>query len=460
MTTDHNEQARQITLERVQGFIGNYRPEAIFELEDAMHPADLADVLWQDINPDDARVVFNAMSTQERALILAEAEEKAQLVWLEGFEPEQIGEHLSFLSVDDGVDLLNALPIDIKLEALCFVESDIAGELRHLTSYPEKSAGGMMTTEFITTSEDEKIGDLIKQIKSDEGESESVYVIYVTGERNKLLGVITTRELLEVSIHDVVGDFMNPDVIYAKVDEDREDVARRILRYNLSMIPVVDARHSIIGIITADDVLEVVEEEGSEDVLLLAGASGESDAGEPLLTMVSHRAPYLIIPVLAGLIMSEIMSFFGIAGSNSGTGSSRFYDSVVAFVPMVLALAGTVGMQTSAVLVRGYAVGQIVSGRRLGVFISELRLGFALGLLCALVAGPAMGVLLGDFLTGMLLGCTLWISITWTSVAATSIVVGSEAAGFDPALVAGPVMIAISDLSAVALFLGLGSVLI
>ena len=124
MTTDHNEQARQITLARVQSFIGNYRPEAIFELEDAMHPADLADVLWQDINPDDARVVFNAMSTQERALILAEAEEKAQLVWLEGFEPEQIGEHLSFLSVDDGVDLLNALPIDIKLEALCF-ESQI-----------------------------------------------------------------------------------------------------------------------------------------------------------------------------------------------------------------------------------------------------------------------------------------------------------------------------------------------
>jgi magnesium transporter len=274
---------------------------------------------------------------------------------------------------------------------------------------------------------------------------------------NILQGVITTRELLELEEGDSVGEFMNPDVISARVDEDREEVARRILRYNLSLLPIVDARNSIIGVVSSDDALEVVEEEGSEDALLLAGASGDSDAGEPLLEMVGHRAPYLAIPVGAGLIMSKVMEYFtrGDAGS-----ANDDYSLVIAFVPMVLALSGTVGMQTSAVLVRGFAVGQIVQGRRLAVFLSEIYIGVVLGFLSALVAGPAMGFIIGDYYTGIMLSFALWLSIIWTNTVATSIVVGSEAAGLDPALVAGPVMIAVSDLSAVALFLGAASMLI
>ncbi|MFT7517726.1 MAG: magnesium transporter [Myxococcota bacterium] len=427
-----------------------------FILSDGMHPADIADALWRDVELPRAREIFESMSIEQGALVLAESDDKLQAALLEERGPETIGEYLSYLSVDDGVDLLNILPPPLRLEALCFVESDMATELRHLTSYPDESAGGMMTTEFISVTENEEVGDVIRVIKGDDGEAESVYVIFVVDRGNILQGVITTRELLELSSSDNVGEFMNPDVISARVDEDREEVARRILRYNLTLLPIVDARNSIIGVVSSDDALEVVEEEGSEDALLLAGASGDSDAGEPLLTMVGHRAPYLAIPVAAGLVISKIMEYFSrdIVIDNSS------YGMVVAFVPMVLALSGTVGMQTSAVLVRGFAVGQIVKGRRLSVFLGELRLGIVLGALSALVAGPAMGLLINDFSTGAFLGLALWLSVIWTNIAATSIVVGSEAAGLDPALVAGPIMIAVSDLSAVALFLGVASSLI
>jgi magnesium transporter len=427
-----------------------------FILSDGMHPADIADALWRDVELPRAREIFESMSIEQGALVLAESDDKLQAALLEERGPETIGEYLSYLSVDDGVDLLNILPPPLRLEALCFVESDMATELRHLTSYPDESAGGMMTTEFISVTENEEVGDVIRVIKGDDGEAESVYVIFVVDRGNILQGVITTRELLELSSSDNVGEFMNPDVISARVDEDREEVALRILRYNLTLLPIVDARNSIIGVVSSDDALEVVEEEGSEDALLLAGASGDSDAGEPLLTMVGHRAPYLAIPVAAGLVISKIMEYFSrdIVIDNSS------YGMVVAFVPMVLALSGTVGMQTSAVLVRGFAVGQIVKGRRLSVFLGELRLGIVLGALSALVAGPAMGLLINDFSTGAFLGLALWLSVIWTNIAATSIVVGSEAAGLDPALVAGPIMIAVSDLSAVALFLGVASSLI
>ena len=428
-----------------------------FVITDGMHPADIADALWQDVDINRARELFDAMDVAQGALVLAEADEKLQSALLEDRDPQVIANYLNLLSVDDGVDALNELPDALRLEALCFVDSETATELRHLTSYPEKSAGGMMTTEFISVAESERVADVIKLIKGDEGEAESVYVIFVANTANILQGVITTRELLELEENDSVGEFMNPDVISARVDEDREEIARQILRYNLSLLPIVDARNSIIGVVSSDDALEVVEEEGSEDALLLAGASGDSDAGEPLLEMVGHRAPYLAIPVGAGLIMSKVMEYFT---RGDATAADDVYSIVIAFVPMVLALSGTVGMQTSAVLVRGFAVGQIVRGRRLSVFLSEVRVGVVLGLLSALVAGPAMGLIIGDYYTGIMLSLALWLSIIWTNTVATSIVVGSEAAGLDPALVAGPVMIAVSDLSAVALFLGVASKLI
>ena len=428
-----------------------------FVITDGMHPADIADALWQDVDISRARELFDDMDVAQGALVLAEADEKLQSALLEDRDPQVIANYLNLLSVDDGVDVLNELPDALRLEALCFVDSETAAELRHLTSYPEESAGGMMTTEFISVAESERVADVIKLIKGDEGEAESVYVIFVVNATNVLQGVITTRELLELEENDSVGEFMNPDVISARVDEDREEIARRILRYNLSLLPIVDARNSIIGVVSSDDALEVVEEEGSEDALLLAGASGDSDAGEPLLEMVGHRAPYLAIPVGAGLIMSEVMKYFA---HGDAPAADDDYSKVIAFVPMVLALSGTVGMQTSAVLVRGFAVGQIVQGRRLSVFLSEVRVGVVLGLLSALVAGPAMGHLIDNYYTGIMLSLALWLSIIWTNTVATSIVVGSEAAGLDPALVAGPVMIAVSDLSAVALFLGVASKLV
>jgi magnesium transporter len=427
-----------------------------FVITDGMHPADIADALWQDVDINRARELFDEMDVAQGALVLAEADEKLQSALLEDRDPQVIANYLNLLSVDDGVDVLNELPDALRLEALCFVDSETAAELRHLTSYPEESAGGMMTTEFISVAESERVADVIKLIKGDEGEAESVYVIFVVDATNVLQGVITTRELLELEENDSVGEFMNPDVISARVDEDREEIARRILRYNLSLLPIVDARNSIIGVVSSDDAL-VVEEEGSEDALLLAGASGDSDAGEPLLEMVGHRAPYLAIPVGAGLIMSEVMKYFA---HGDAPAADDDYSKVIAFVPMVLALSGTVGMQTSAVLVRGFAVGQIVQGRRLSVFLSEVRVGVVLGLLSALVAGPAMGHLIDNYYTGIMLSLALWLSIIWTNTVATSIVVGSEAAGLDPALVAGPVMIAVSDLSAVALFLGVASKLV
>ena len=425
----------------------------VFHPGDGQHAADIADVMWLDLENEEARRIFSELELQQAAEVIAEAEETLQKKLLEGSAPENVGKLLGELSYDDGTDLLEILPEDLRLEVMCFVTPEDAAELRHLSEYGPDTAGGLMTTEFLTATAGENIGDVLKRIKRDEGEAESIHVVFVVDERGALLGVLSTRELIEASIHDAVGGVMIPDVIHARVDEDKEDVAHRILHYNLSAIPVLDPREIVVGIVTSDDALEVMEDEGSEDALLLAGAHGESDAGEPLGRMVAHRAPMLAIPVLAGLVMAKFMEGFELGGE----GGSSTMQQIINYVPMALALSGTVGMQTSAMLVRGFAVGQIMHGRRLSVFVGEMRVGMALGVICGLVAMPAMGYFLGDFTMGFSMGLALMASIAWSATASSAIAMGSEAVGLDPALVSGPVMIAVSDLSSVVLFLSMAS---
>ena len=421
---------------------------------EGQHAADIADVMWLDLDAEEARRIFSELELEQAAEVIAEAEETLQKRLLEGSEPENVGKIIGELSYDDATDLLEILPEDLRLEVMCFVTPEDAAELRHLSEYNPDTAGGLMTTEFLTATADQNIGDVLKNIKRDEGEAESIHVVFVIDDRGALLGVLSTRELIEAGIHDTVGDVMIPDVIHARVDEDKEEVAHRILHYNLSAIPVLDPREIIVGIVTSDDALEVMEDEGSEDALLLAGASGESDAGEPLASMVAHRAPMLAVPVLAGLVMARFMEGFelGIGGNDSS-----MMQQIVNYVPMALALSGTVGMQTSAVLVRGFAVGQIMHGRRSSVFFCEMRVGLALGLICGIVAMPAIGFLLSDFSMGLSMGLALMAAIAWSATASSAIAMGSEAVGLDPALVSGPIMIAVSDLSSVVLFLSMAS---
>jgi len=215
----------------------------------------------------------------------------------------------------------------------------------------------------------------------------------------------------------------------------------------------------MVGIITSDDALEVLEDEGSEDALLLAGASGDTEAGESLLRQVVHRSPMLVITVAAGLLMARVMNHFA-PPFEGGDGASNSWFMILSYIPMVLALSGTIGSQTSAVLVRGFAVGRIRPGRRRRVFVGEVKIGITLGALAGLIAVPAAALLAGGVWSiGFSLGLALLLAMAWAATASTLIALGSEAAGLDPALVAGPVMLAVSDLSAVLLFFGVAHAL-
>ncbi|HEX9792690.1 MAG TPA: magnesium transporter, partial [Planctomycetota bacterium] len=425
-----------------------YRPP------ESHHPADIADVLWLDFQPEECRRLFGDLPLETAAEVLAESEPALLSRLIPEMPAERIADLIGRISNDDSVDVLEVLPEERRHEVLAHVAPHEARELRHLGEYPADSAGGLMTTEFLTAAGNEKVGDILKRLKRDQGEAETFSAIYLLDGHGVLLGVVSTRDLLEANIHDELGEVMNPDPIVARVEEDREDVARRILHYNLSAIPVVDARGVPIGIITADDALEVLEAEGSEDALLLAGAGAESSISETVLQKAARRAPMLLLTVFGGMFLARLMDFFlhrwalrrGIAADGQ-----QDLGALVAYVPLVLALAGNVGQQTAAVLVRGIAVGQIRKGRGWQVMRSEIRVGALLGVLCSLLAGGAAAVLTHDVDSGMAIGLSLLLAMTWTTFVSSGIVLGSESLGFDPALVAGPFMMVVSDISGVTM---------
>ncbi|MCH2111562.1 MAG: magnesium transporter [Planctomycetes bacterium] len=435
-------------------------PDAPFTPQETVHPADLADVLWLDMAGDDAVAVFSSLSPELAAEVLAEAEPQLIEKVLAGMPSEQIGALLSEVPADDGTDILEVLSEGRRQEVLSFVEPEEAVDLRHLGAYEADTAGGLMTTEFVTVVSSEKVGDVLKRLKrGDEEDAETINTLYLVDAMGMLKGVISTRELLAANIHEDVVDAANPDVILSRTDEDQEEIARRILHYNLSAIPVVDPRGVLVGIITSDDALEVLEDEGSEDALLLAGASGDSEAVESVWKKVGHRAPMLLVTVLAGLLMARVMKHFAPGLDQVAEGKSDWV-TILTYIPMVLALAGTIGTQTSAILVRGFAVGQVRPGRRMKVFFGEVQVGVVLGTLTCLIAIPAAAWLSQDLRMGISLGLALLLAMSWAATAATSIALGSEAAGLDPALVSGPVMMAVSDLSAVLLFFGVAQALL
>lgn len=430
---------------------------SVLAATEGLHPADIADVLWLDFSATDARSAFQTLPAELAAEVLAEAEPQLVQRLTENMPPAELGGLLNKISADDGADILEEIEETRRQEVLSFVEPQEASDLRQLSAYDPETAGGLMTTEFVAISSVEKIGDVLKRIKrGDEEHAETISILYLVGPQGHLQGVVSARELLEANIHQEVGEVANPDVIFARTDEDQEDVARRILHYNLAAIPVSDARGVLVGIVTSDDALEVLEEEGSEDALLLAGASGETEVGESFWLRVVHRAPMLFVTVMAGLAMSRVMNHF--APTSNGEGN---WLTILSYIPMVLALSGTVGTQTSAILVRGFAVGQVTAGRRVKVFLGEVQVGVALGALSCAIAIPAVSLLAsGDWQVGSSLGLALFLAMSWAAMASASIALGSEAIGLDPALVSGPIMIAVSDLSSVLLFFGVAHILL
>jgi len=416
------------------------------------HIADVAEWL-QEVEPDDAWRVYSTLEFDEQVELFEFASEGIQTQLLERISIEDLVRIVEQLPSDEVVDLL-ALADAQKAEAvLRQVDFERAAGLRELSAYPADSAGGIMTTDFVAVPEDSRIGDVIKEIKAEEGPaSEEEIGVFVVDQNGCPVGFASDRDLLTSGIHTEIRDSMDTDLITVRTDADQEEAALAIHRYGLQSLPVVDRSGVLVGVIAADDAIGVIEDEAEEDIRRLVGTSVKEQTRLSILARVRGRIPMQALTVVGGLATAWILDR-ALPASDSASPSA----DLLRYLPIIIGLAGNVGIQSSTILVRAFATGEVTPDREKSVLASEIVVGLTIGILCGLTTSVVAAGMEGsesvwNWSFGVAVGSAITVAVTWASLLGCAIPMVCRRLGIDPAVVAGPFMITMSDISGASIF--------
>lgn len=426
-------------------------PDSLTDFLEDVHPADLADWMAAIDTPDQVRVVA-ALETEARSELLRFADDAMREVVLRSLDVPQIAAVVEELPADEAVDLLALTEEGTEEQVLRAVDLERAQGLRQLLLYDAETAGGLMTSEYVAVDSEAHVGDAIKLIRQEEGpageEETGVFVIDAEG---KPVGFVSDRDLLTTPIHTPVKEVMDTDLITVNVQDDQEDVAQLVYKYSFSAVPVVDDDGALIGVVAADDAQEVLAEEAEEDILRLVGtAPEENQTYLPVLTRVRHRIPLQALTVVGGLLTAMFLDWAGV-----GSGEST---AILRYIPIIIGLAGNVGIQSSTILVRAFATGEVSQERAVPVLMAEVLVGLLIGTICGLTTMVVASYIEGgadpNFAFGSALGTAIVIAVVWAAFLGCSVPMVCQRLGIDPAIVAGPFLITLSDISGTVIFVG------
>ncbi|MBI4400460.1 MAG: magnesium transporter [Nitrospirae bacterium] len=418
-----------------------------------MHPADIAKVIVHIPSPKDRRTIFELVRGEAtRGQVLSELDADNIQQVLADIPASDVAWLLKDLGTDDVAYILGVLPEEQSKEILALMKTEDSTEIADLLKYPKDTAGGIMTTEFFSLSEDTTAQEAIRRLQQ-ATDAEMVFYIYVTDKEDHLVGVLSLRQLLTVPPATPLKNIMTRDVMSVSVDMDQEEVARQVARYNLLAIPVVEKDNTLVGIITVDDVVDVIREEATEDMLKMAGAT-EEDALFKTSSLESARSrlPWLFTNLVGSLISGAILWFFRY--------TIQEVVAIVTFIPVIAAMGGNVGLQSSTLIIRGLATGRIELADVWKVFFREVRIGLLLGLSCGLILTAAGWLWHGQWFMGMVVGASIVMAFLVSTSMATIMPILLKRLGFDPAVSAGPFVTTANDITGISIYLALATALL
>ena len=414
-----------------------------------VHPIDVA-IALQYLDDGEKMPVLVTLDDRAAALVLDETDEETKKAFLEHVDDERLARLLELMPPDEGTDLLELAPDEVEEEVLDKVEDETAQELRELSQYEPDTAGGQMTTDFVWLREDMTAADAVRAIQG-AVDAEQVNWIHVTDSNDRLCGYVSIRQIISAPPEKPVGEFMYRDVRYVTTDVDQEEVAQLADRYNLPAVPVTDQNKVLKGIITLDDVLDVMSEEASEDISLMSGTLSIHPMSERVHYRVLKRMPWLLVTVGMGLVVMFIYSRYeGWLGETPGA------LWLVFFVPLVQALGGNVGIQSSTLVVRGIATGEISYAGLSRVILSEVAVGLAIGVVFGIVVGAAAAFVQSQKL-GIVVASAIVSGVLMSSLTGTVIPLACNRLGVDPAITAGPFITALNDLICLTIYFSIAT---
>lgn len=365
---------------------------------------------------------------------------------------------LDYVADDDIADILGEAPEHLKERLMKLMDEDEAKEVKELMSYEEDTAGGIMTKDFLNLEANMKIQDAMDYLREYAPDAETVYYLYVTDKEGKLVGIVSLRELIIARPDQKVADIMNEKVIFARVDTDQEEVATMVRDYDFLIMPVVDANDVLVGIITVDDVMDIVEEEMTEDILKFAGTTEydfemyEDKVFSSVSYSVKSRLPWLIITIFGGVLSSFVVAKFEHVLS---------LDTAIAlFMPLLAGMGGNVGTQSSTLTVRSLAL-RDMRGKEVGILIlQEVLVGLTVGVICALIIAFVSLAVSGKAILSLVVAISMFANISTAAIIGTAVPLVFKKIGVDPAVASAPFITTTVDITGLFIYFSLALLLI
>ena len=437
--------------ETVREMIRTGTPDRVLRLIGKSHPADVAP-LFKDLEPAEARLLFDVLfSARKAAKTLKELPPDLLPDILAVIEDEKVARVISRADPDDAVTFIDSLPEERREKVLGHVDPERRAGFHKMIGYPEGTVGRIMTTDLLSLSPDTTAQGAIDKIR-ERGELETFFYLYVVDEAGKLTGVVPIRNLVVAPPDRPLKEMMISDPIRAEVSVDQEEAARLVSKYDLLALPIVDHDGRLAGLITVDDVIDVIADETTEDMYKMAGVGIKERAFSPLRESVARRVPWLGFNMMWAFAAASVISAF-----EKTIGQ---VPALAVFMPIIAGQAGNAGIQTATVVVRSMALGEIESANLSQLLRKEWGLGLIKGALFGFVLGMVAWVWKGNATLGLVAGLAMFLNMLVAATGGVLVPTALRRLGFDPATVAGVFDTMLTDFMGFFIFLGLATLLI
>ncbi|MDX1270741.1 MAG: magnesium transporter [Bizionia paragorgiae] len=422
---------------QVEQLIATKSDKELNALLSEFHHADIAEIL-DEVDLEDATYVIKLLDSETTSEILMELDEDNREKILRTLSAKEIAEEVEELDTDDAADIIAELSEERQLEVISNIsDEDHKAEIKELLAYDEDTAGGLMAKELVKVYETWTVAGCLRRIRGQARDVKRVHSIYVVDRQDKLIGRLSLKDLIVAKSDQKIADIYIKNVDYVTVDEDAEEVAKIMQKYDLEAIPVVNDSQTLLGRITIDDIVDVIREEADRDYQMAAGISQGVEADDSIWKLTKARLPWLLIGVFGGLGAASIIEYF-----NEAMGS---FIVLLSFVPLIQATAGNVGVQSSAIVVQGLAndsVDDNIFKRLLKEFFLAIVNGFAIAIVALVITHFIFGT---PYIVSITIGIALISVIIMAAIIGTFIPFFLDKRGIDPAVATGPFITTSND---------------
>jgi|TARA_R110002126_G_scaffold113653_7_gene252194 magnesium transporter len=417
-----------------------------------MHHADIAEIL-DELDFDEATYIFKVLDSEKTSEILLELEDDLRENILKRLSAKEIAEELDELNTDDAADIIAELSQSKKEEVISELDDlEHAKDIIDLLRYDEDSAGGLMGKELVKVNENWSVLTCVKEMRAQAENVSRVHSIYVVDDENRLKGRLSLKDLLTTSTKTQIADIYIKKVTFVNVDAEDVEVARIMQKYDLEAIPVVDAMGRLVGRITIDDIIDVIRDEADKDYQLAAGISQDVEADDSILELTKARLPWLVLALLGGFITVRVLGLF--------EGAMLEHGNLFFFTPLIAAMAGNVGVQSSAIIVQGLA-NNTLSGSLFNRLIKEISLSLLNGAILSAILFMGSYFLLDEPpIIGMVICSALVSVIIIASLIGTFVPLLLDKFGVDPALATGPFITTSNDICGILIYFSIAKMIL